>query len=83
MISPVIVSTVTVPFAGGVTIVTLVSSRFPSGSVSFAGTSITIEVSSSVVTVSSLATGGLFTELIVIITNVVSHNTGIPVSQIE
>ncbi|MNE18030.1 hypothetical protein D3C80_1110350 [compost metagenome] len=77
------VSTVTVPFEGGVTIVTLVSSRLPSGSVSFAGTSMTIEVSSSVVAVSSFATGGLLTGSTVIITIAVSHNTGIPVSQIE
>ncbi|MNY10028.1 hypothetical protein D3C86_1429820 [compost metagenome] len=58
--APVTGSIVTVPFEGWSTTVTLVLSRFPSGSLSLEGTLITTGVSSLVVATSPFAVGGQF-----------------------
>ena len=58
MPSPLLVTT---PLAGPLTMLTLVGSRFPFTSVSLAATSTVTGVSSVVVALSSLATGGSFT----------------------
>ena len=67
-------STDTVPFDGGLTIVTVVGSIPSSTSVSLPVTGVVTGVSSGVVSLSSFATGGSFTQATSIVTVAVSHS---------
>ena len=64
---------VAIPLVGPVTTLAVLGSRFPSTSVSLATTSTTTGVSSGVVALSSLATGGSFTGVTSIVAVAVSQ----------